>query len=180
MRQPFLFAAVVKDNLRLRRCRRSSRAGAGVLGQFIKVLLQLLEKAGRKEDHGIAGIPSHQLNQFLVQFPVAFFGNRAGRRPFAVADEVESLERQELQLQHIWFFWIVDMAGQLSLIDQGRQVGTCIFVADDQDLAGMLAEELSDLKEADAQQRVEEDGQHGDQEQRAAVAQLIAHLAAKD
>ena len=56
---------------------------------------------------------------------------------------------------------------------QTRHVGP----ADDQNPAGVLVHELRDLDEAHPQQRIKQDRQHRDHEQRAPIAQLIAHFA---
>ncbi len=64
-------------------------------------------------------------------------------------------------------------------VDQAGLVGQ-FFGADDEHLRRMLADELHDLEHARAEQRIEQERQHGDHEQRPTVAQLVAHLALED
>ena len=54
------------------------------------------------------------------------------------------------------------------------------FVAENQHATRMFAQKLSDLKETDPEQRIKQDRQHRDHKERAAIAELIAHLAAKN
>jgi hypothetical protein len=64
-------------------------------------------------------------------------------------------------------------------VDQGGVVGEPIGI-DDRDVARLLGKQRRHVHDADAHRRVEEDGEHEDHEQGAAVAQLIAHLAGED
>ena len=70
-------------------------------------------------------------------------------------------------------------AAKLVVLEQRRQVAE-VPAADDQHLRRLLLHELRDLQEAHAQQRIEQDRQHEDHEQRAPVAQLVADLAGED
>ncbi len=55
-----------------------------------------------------------------------------------------------------------------------------VLVSNDTDSHTVLSIELSDLHHQQADQRVEQHGQDGNRKQRAAISQLIAHLAVID
>ncbi len=86
----------------------------------------------------------------------------------------------KLQLDEICLVGFGEQSiGEVSAVEQRRHVAKRRG-ADNQHPRRPLLHELCDLKHAHPQERIEQNRQHGDHEQRPPVAQLVAYLAGKD
>ena len=132
--------------------------------QFVAKSLQPFGKIGREINHHVVVGRLHPLAALIVDRNM---GSVAGNssRPLAI-------DLQQVRIDVL----VEPLRSEMIVVDQRRQAGH-VGPAHDQHPAGMLLHELRDLHEAHAQQRVEQQRQHRDHEQRAPIAQLVANFA---
>ena len=151
-----------------------------MIAEAIRIFSQLFKKVGREKNGRLTMVAAHQ-QPYLHMHDGCLLGVEFSRvGPQAIADKGEFLQRNELELHLVHFCVFSQRSGKLVLAYQFGKTPLGRCVADDQDLAGVLAKKLGDLKKTDAEQRIKEHRQHEDHKERATIAQLVAHLASKN